>query len=75
MLEPDDDTRAAFRARLFFPPLFLSDPFCSYGEGTGPDARRDPWKRATGTIRSSLTWGSRSSPRFAWAFSRFILSA
>jgi len=37
--------------------------------------RRDPWKRWTGTIRSSRTWGSRSSPRFAWAFSRLILSA
>jgi hypothetical protein len=71
MLEPDDDTLGAFRAWLF---LSLRDPFCSYGEGTAPDARRDPRKFATGTIRSSLTWGSRSSPRFAWAFSRFILS-
>lgn len=67
MLEPDADTFAAFWARLF--------PFCSYGAGIAPEARRDPWKRWTGTIRSSLTWGSRSSPRFAWAFSRLILSA
>ena len=75
MLEPGVDTLAAFRARLFLSLLSLWDPFCSYGAGTAPEARRDPWKRWTGTIRSSRTRGSRSSPRFAWAFSRLILSA